>query len=108
MTTTAKAAGNGSTTTATVPQRLSGMARVQEGDAWRLASIMHDAAFEAERLCDEIYRAVSGAYRPQGDSTATKVAASSETRDKAHEARRCLHAAVNFLNALIGDGEPPF
>jgi hypothetical protein len=108
MTTTTKAAANGSAQPAPAPARLSGMARVQEGEAWRLASTMHDAAFEAERLCNDIYRTVSDAYQPQGVSTAAEVAASSTTRDRAREARRCLHAAVNFLNSLIGDGEPPF
>ena len=99
MTTTAdKAAANGGT-------RVSGMARVQESYAWSTASVMHDAASEAERLCNAIYNAVHEAYFDS--KTAAQTAASEDIREKAAEARRCLYAAVNYLTALIGDAEPP-
>jgi len=79
------------------------MAYVQEADAWRTASVMHDAVFAAERLCNDVYRAISDAYKPGGDSSAVTTAASPDIRAKAEEARRCLYAAVNYLTVLIGD-----
>ena len=86
---------------------LSGMARVREVDTWRLASIMHDAASEAERLCNDIYTAVSTAYFDH--NAAAETAASDDLRAKGAEARLCLYAAVNYLTALIdGQGDPPF
>jgi hypothetical protein len=100
-TTTGKAASNGSQ-----EKRLTGMARVQEADAWRTASVAHDAASEAERLCSDVYNAVQAAYFDT--KTAAETAASDDIREKAAEARRCLYAAVNFLTVLIGDAEPPF
>jgi hypothetical protein len=112
MTTTTKAAGNGSTpsTTPAARKRLTGMARVREAEAWHTASVMQDAAYEAERLCTDIYHAVSDAYQPsQGDSTAAELAASPGIRDKAREARRCLLAAVGYLDTLVcSNGESPF
>ena len=110
MTTTTKAAGNGSTTTPAAPKRLTGMARVREAEAWHTASVMQDAAYEAERLCTDIYHAVTDAYQPsQGDSTAAELAASPSIGDKAQEARRCLLAAVGYLDTLVcSNGEPPF
>jgi ferric-dicitrate binding protein FerR (iron transport regulator) len=99
--TTDKTASNGS-------KRLTGMTRVREAETWRIASVMHDAAFEAERLCEQVYRAISDAYQPsQGDSTAAATAASPDIRARAQEARLCLYAAAGHLTALIGDGEPP-
>jgi hypothetical protein len=103
---TGTAADNG-----TKPKPLTGLARVRESETWRTASVMHDAAYEAERLCNEIYRAVTDAYKPSQDtSTAAETAASPDINAKAQEARRLLYATVNYLSALIGDtgGEPPF
>lgn len=109
MTTTAsgKAASNGSTADRE-PKRLTGMARVLESETWRLASNMHDAVFEAQRLCNEIYHTVYDAYQPQGDSTAAQVAATTDIQAKADEARRLMQAAVTYLNALTGADKPPF
>ncbi len=111
MSTTTTAASNGSTDApaASQPERLSGMARVREAAAWRTASVAHDAAFEAERLCYEIHSTVNDAYQ-QGGSTAAEAAASRAVRDKVQEARTCLFAAANFLNALINGAseDPPF
>jgi hypothetical protein len=99
--TTGKMASNGSQ-----DKRLSGMARVQESCTWSTACVMHDAASEAERLCNDVYNAVHAAYFDT--KTAAETAASDHIRDKAAEARRCLYAAANYLTALIGDAEPPF
>ena len=98
-------AGNGTAPGNGSKPRPAGMARVQESYAWSTAAVMHDAASEAERLCNEINNAVNAAYFDT--KTAATTAASDPIRDKAHEARRCLYAAVNYLTALIGDGEPP-
>ena len=65
MTAPAKTARNG-TITAAAPERKTGMAHVHEAEAYHTATIAHDAAFEAERLCNDIYRAVSGAYLRDG------------------------------------------
>ena len=79
----------------------SGMARVRESEAWRTASIMHDAAFEAERLCNEIYQAVTKAYTPQsGQTSAAEVATCYDTAVKAGEARDLLQAAITYLSTL--------
>jgi len=99
MTTTTTAVSNGSTDTPTGrPERLTGMAQVREAEAYHTASVMHDAIFEADRLCSAIYRAVTDAYlsrirEDQADTearTATEMASSPEVRDQAAEALRCL------------------
>ena len=79
----------------------SGMARVREAEAWRTASVMHDAAFEAERLCDEIYQAITSAYMPRSCQTsAAEVAACYDIAVKAGEARDLLQAAITYLSTL--------
>jgi hypothetical protein len=79
----------------------SGMARVRESEAWRTASIMHDAAFEAERVCNEIYQAVTKAYEPRsGETSAAEVAACYDIAVKAGEARDLLQAAITYLSTL--------
>jgi hypothetical protein len=88
--------------------RKQGMARVREAEAWRTASVMEDAAFEAERLCHQIYTAVSKAYQSADGSSAAEVAAGDEIRVQACEALNCLHAVIGNLNALINAAEPPF
>jgi hypothetical protein len=117
MTTTTTAAGNGSADTATAgkPERLTGMAQVREAEAYHTASVMHDAIFEADRLCSAIYRAVTDAYltrirEDQADAearTAAETAASAEVRDQAAEALRCLYSAQSHLQQLTSY-EPPF
>jgi hypothetical protein len=83
-----------------------GMARVQETYTWSTASVMHDAAMEAERLCGAVYNAIHDAYFDTKTAASTAVS-DDDIRAKAEEARRCLYAAANYLSALIGDGEPP-
>jgi hypothetical protein len=116
MTTTTTDAGNGSTDTATgTPERLTGMAQVREAEAYHTASVMHDAIFEADRLCSAIYRAVTDAYltRVRGDQadpearTAAETADSAEVRGQAAEALRCLYSAQTYLQSLTSY-EPPF
>jgi len=109
-TATTKAAANGSQLTAPdpAPERLTGMALVEQAQAYHLASIARDAAYEAERLCDDIYRAASAAYLRHGtDRDAAQATTEPEMRDKASEAVRCLVAAENYLRSLTA-GEPPF
>ena len=86
MTTTTTDAGNGSTDTATgTPERLTGMAQVREAEAYHTASVMHDAIFEADRLCSAIYRAVTDAYltRVRGDQADPEARTAAETADSA-------------------------
>jgi hypothetical protein len=123
MTTTSTAASNGSTSTAPAetataePERLSGMARVREAQTYHTVSVLRDAMTEADRLCDQIHHAVSGAYfkdirqasAPRDGRTARDLASSPEIRGQAEEALNCLYTARNYLNDLLGyASEPPF
>jgi hypothetical protein len=108
MTTTTTATGNGSTDTpAGRPERLTGMAQVREAEAYHTASVMHDAIFEADRLCSAIYRAVADAFLARAEDradtetlSAAETAASPGVRDQAAEALRCLYSAQNHLQQL--------
>src|SRR6516165_5233055 len=65
MTSTTTAASNGSTTDTAAPaepERLTGMARVREAQTYHTVSVLRDAMTQADRLCDQIHHAVSGAY----------------------------------------------
>ena len=105
---TTKAAASGSQPTAAEPERATGIALVKQAQAYHLASIAHNAAFEAERLCNDIYRAASSAYlRHVGDSDAVQAITGPAMRDKISEAVRCLVSAENYLRSLTA-GEPPF
>lgn len=114
MTATAKAARNGSTTTAPADpakqERPAGYAKIREAEAYHASSVMHDAVFEAERLCYAIYRAVSDAYSDRNDGRSTvETAESCEIRDKAVEALRCLRTAEDYLYRLAPErSELPF
>jgi hypothetical protein len=100
MTAPAKTASNG---TKPVPERISGMARVREAQSYHLASLAHDAAFEAERLCSQIYRTASDGYmREPATTEAPNVADDPAIHAKAHEALNCLVTAVTYLNYLFG------
>jgi hypothetical protein len=122
MTSTTKAADNGSTTSIPLdvvaePERLTGMARVREAQTYHTVSVLRDAMTEADRLCDQIHHAVSGAYfkdiRSTGAAsdgrTARDLTSSPEIRGQAEEALNCLYTARNYLNDLLGyASEPPF
>jgi hypothetical protein len=108
MTTTASAAGNGGKNPDGAPERASVIARVQDAEAYHMASVAHDAAFEAERLCNQIYRAASDAYlRDVTGAAAAEAVGSTAMRDNISEALRCLVTAENYLRSL-GCDEPPF
>jgi hypothetical protein len=105
--TTAKAARNGSTDPVGTPERISGVTRVCEAQAYHLVSIAHDAAYEAERLCNDIYRTASDAYlRDTNLSEAAEVLADPAMTRKAEEAVICLATAVLYLTDLF-TGSPP-
>jgi hypothetical protein len=105
--TTAKAASNGSNDPAGTPERISGVTRVREAQAYHLVSVAHDAAYEAERLCNDIYRAASDAYlRDANASEVAEVLADPAMIRKAEEAVICLATAVLYLTDLF-DGGPP-
>jgi hypothetical protein len=124
MTTSTKAADNGSTATTTTgqvtadtgqPERITGMAQVREAETYQAATVMNQAVSEAERLCAEVYRAVSDAYfkdvRKNADSdglTAVQAAESPEIRSKAAEALKCLYAAEQYVQRLLAGSETPF
>ena len=74
------------------------MAEVREAETYHTASVLHDAIFEAERLCTAIYHAVTDAYftrRPQEPGpdtglTAAETAESPPMQAKVREALNCL------------------
>lgn len=105
MTTTAKAASNGSTTAAsrTVSEREHGMRRVKEQEAYHLATLIHTAAYEAEQLCDQIYRTASDNYQWDGSGQLAKVLADQATQAKVRDAINCLVVAVDHLMTLAAD-----
>ena len=91
------------------------MAQVREAEAYHTASVMHDAIFEADRLCAAIYRAVADAYlkdvrkNADGDGrSATETADSPEIRGKAEEAMNCLQAAERYVRRLLTGHDTPF
>ena len=104
--TTAKAASNGGKAPAPAPERITGVTRVQEAQAYHLASVAHDAAFEAERLCNDIYRAASGAYLRESGSEAAKALADPAMIRNAEEALICLATAVLHLSDLFASSLP--
>ena len=123
MTTTTNAAANGSTDTTSAseatdqPERVFGMAVVREAETYHTASVLHDAAFEAESLCTAVQRAVSDAYfkeirKDQADKTgltATQTAESAQMQAKVQEALNCLQAAQDYARRLlVSTYEPPF
>jgi hypothetical protein len=114
MTASTKAVGNGSTTTTPADpakrERPHGYGQVREAEVYHASSVMHDAVFEAERLCDAINRAVSDAYFDRNDGRSTvETAESYEVRDKATEALRCLRIAEDYLYRLAPvQPEPSF
>ena len=109
MTATAKAASNGSKPTPPAPERKSGLAYVREAEAYHTASVAHDAAFEAERLCSDIYRTASGVYLQRDNvSEAAQALADPGMQRKVREAFDCLDAAQDYLRHLMVVGEPPF
>jgi hypothetical protein len=100
--TTAKAASNGSTDPAGTPERISGVIRVRDAQVYHLASLAHDAAFEAERLCNDIYRAASDArFGDSGSGSAAEALDSQDVTAKAEEAVLCLVTAVLYLTDLF-------
>jgi len=123
MTTSAMAAGNGSSISektsgiAGQPDRITGMAQVREAETYHAASIMNQAISEAERLCGQVYHAISDAYfkdvrhtsaDDNGGRTAAQTAESPEIRGKAEEALHCLYAAEQYVRRLLAGSEPPF
>lgn len=122
-TTTTAAASNGSTDTTTASdatgqkEKPFGMAVVREAETYHTASILHDAVFEAERLCTAVQHAVSDAYfkdirkdKVEGTGlTAIQTAESAPMQAKLQEAVNCLRAAGEHARRLlVNTYEPPF
>ena len=107
--TTSKTESNGSKTAAPqARERITGWTRVVEAQAYHGVSIAHDAAFEAERLCNEIHRAASDAYLRDsraGLSEAAAVLDDPATQDKITEVVCCMAVAIEALCALVN--QPP-
>ncbi len=103
MTAPAKASSNGHHITAPAPEPINGIVRVQEAEAYHLASLARDAAYEAERLCSVIQKAASSGYmREPGSHPAAELAADPAMAGKADEAVACLATAVMYLTDLFG------
>ena len=100
--TTANAASNGGTGPAPAPERISGVTRVRDAQVYHLASLAHDAAFEAERLCNDIYRAASDArFGDPGSGNAAAPLDHQAMTAKAEEAVTCMVTAVLYLSDLF-------
>jgi hypothetical protein len=100
--TTAKAVSNGGTGPAGTPERISGVTRVRDAQVYHLASLAHDAAFEAERLCNDIWRAASDArFGDPGSGNARGPLDHQAMTAKAEEAVLCLVTAVLYLTDLF-------
>jgi hypothetical protein len=100
MTAPAETASNGTKPT---PERPSGMARVRGSQTYHLASLAHDAAFEAERLCTQIYRTASDGYLREPATPETQNETDGQDRDgQVREAIACLYAAITYLTDLSG------
>jgi hypothetical protein len=105
--TTSKATSNGSTDPASTPERISGVTRVRDAQVYHLASLAHDAAFEAERLCNDIYRAASDArFGDPGSGSAAEALDGQDVTAKAEEAVLCLVTAVLYLSDLFTGNLP--
>jgi hypothetical protein len=104
--TTAKQASNGGRRPASPPDRTIGMARIKEAESYHLASVAHSAAFEGERLCNEIYRTAFDSYmRDTHVSEVAETLADPATQRKIEEAACCLVVAIEHLCSLMTD--PP-
>jgi hypothetical protein len=76
--------------------------RVRDAQVYHLASLAHDAAFEAERLCNDIYRAASDArFGDPGSSDASAPLDHQAMTAQAEEAVLCLVTAVLYLTDLF-------
>jgi hypothetical protein len=99
--TTAKAASNGGTGPAGT-ERISGVTRVRDAQVYHLASLAHDAAFEAEHLCNDIWRAASDArFGDPGSGDAPAPLDHQAMTAQAEEAVLCLVTAVLYLTDLF-------
>jgi hypothetical protein len=108
MTASVKTASNGSTGTPAKPERKTGVARVREAEVYHTASVVHDAAFEAERLCNDIWRAMSDVYVQRDVSESAQALTAPDMQRKIREAFACLDTAQDYLRHLMVSGEPPF
>jgi hypothetical protein len=100
--TTANATSNSDADPAGTPERISGVTRVRDAQVYHLASLAHDAAFEAERLCNDIYRAASDArFGDPGSGGAPAPLDHQAMTAKAEEAVACLVTAVLYLTDLF-------
>jgi hypothetical protein len=100
--TTTEATSNGDTGPVPAPERISGVTRVRDAQVYHLASLAHDAAFEAERLCNDIYRAASDArFGDPGSGNAPGPLDHRAMTTQAEEAVLCLVTAVLYLTDLF-------
>jgi hypothetical protein len=123
MTTETTAASNGSTDTITTEatgqkDKPFGMAKVRDAETYHTATIVRQAATEADMLCAEVQHAVSDAYfgdvrKPDKAQdtglTATQTAESPPVQAKLQEALNCLQAAQDYVRRLlVNTYEPPY
>lgn len=113
MTTTDKAAGNGSDTTADAPAgREHGLARLREEECYHLTALVRDALNEAERLTNEVNNRSMDRYRDYSGDKGTEPLDRDHAVSRLAEARDCAQVAVDYLykitNALRDQDEQPF
>jgi hypothetical protein len=103
MTAPTTAASNGHDKPRPTAERARGMTHVQQAQAYHLASLAHDAAFEAESLCNQIYRTASDGYLREPASETPGVATDPAMTVTAKEGIACLATALIYLIDLFGD-----
>jgi hypothetical protein len=115
MTTTAKAADNGSTTTEnnekTVPaQREHGLDRLREDECYHLTELTERALSESEFLVRKVHNKAFSRTLDYDGSKGTAPLDRDEATRILTEARDCTQVALEYLYRAVSalEGEPPF
>jgi hypothetical protein len=114
MSTTAKAADNGSTTTTdkTVPaQREHGMDRLREDECYHLTDLIGRALGESEHLVRKVHNKAFNRTLDHDGSKGTAPLDRDEIQRILSEAGDCAQVAVDYLYRavrVLNDGESPF
>ncbi len=102
MTTTAKAAGNGSATAPDAPVTPDhGLARLREEQCYHLTALIRNALNQAEHLTNEVNDRAMDRYRDYSDKKGTTPLDRDYARDRLSEARACAQVAVDYLYRAI-------
>jgi hypothetical protein len=102
MTSTAKAAGNGSTTAPDAPVTPDhGLARLREEQCYHLTALIRNALNQAEYLTNEVNDRAMDRYRDCGGNEGTIPLDRDYARERLSEARTSAQVAVDYLYRAI-------